>query len=125
MAAAPPGDGLHHRGFHLDVSALIEKGSNRLEHLGAFDENRAHVGVHEQIDVTLPVAKFDVGQAVILFRQGEHGLGQEGDLLDMDGQLAGTGAEDVAGNSDMVAQVKQLIELKALLSYGVQANVDL
>ena len=119
------GDGLHHRGLHLDVSALIEESSNRLEHLGPLDEDRAHIGVHEQIHVTLAVAKLYVGQAVILLRQGEHGLGQEGHLLDVDCQFAGAGAEDIAGNSDVVAQIEQLVELKTLFSYRIQADVDL
>ena len=43
----------------------------------------------------------------------------------MDGELAGAGAEDVAGDPDVVSQVEQLVELKALLSHGVEANIDL
>ncbi len=43
----------------------------------------------------------------------------------MDGELAGPGAEDVAGDADVVSQIEQLVELKALLADGVQANVDL
>src|SRR5580692_9457188 len=43
----------------------------------------------------------------------------------MDGELAGPGAEDIAGDADMVSQVQQLVELKALFSHGIQANVDL
>ncbi len=73
----------------------------------------------------MAVAKLNVGQAVILLRQGEHRLGQEGNLLDMDSQFSGAGAEDVTGDSDVVAQVKQLVELKALFAYGIEANVDL
>jgi hypothetical protein len=43
----------------------------------------------------------------------------------MHGELAGPGAEDVAGNPDVVSQVEQLVELEALLSDGIQTNVDL
>ena len=45
--------------------------------------------------------------------------------LDMDGELAGAGAEEVAGDADVVAQVEQLVELKALLADSVEADVDL
>jgi len=62
---------------------------------------------------------------VIFLRQRQHGLGQEGDLFNMDRELAGAGAEDVAGNPDVVPQVEQLIELKTLLADRIQANVDL
>ena len=70
-----PGDRLHHRRLHLDVSALVKKMPDRLKYLGSFDENRAHIGVHEQIDVTLPVAKFNVSQAVVFLRECQHRLG--------------------------------------------------
>ncbi len=46
-------------------------------------------------------------------------------VSDMDGELAGAGAEDVAGDADVVSQIEQLVELKALLAYGIEANVDL
>ncbi len=109
-----PGDGLHHRRLHLDVAARIEKAPERLEHLRALDEDRAHIGVHEQVDVTLPVAQFHVGQAVILLGQGQHRLGEKGDGIDMHRELAGAGAEDVAGDPDVISQVEQFIELETL-----------
>ena len=59
------------------------------------------------------------------FRQGEHGLGEEGEALDVDGELAGAGAEEVAGDADVVAEVEQLVEREALLADGVEADVDL
>ncbi len=43
----------------------------------------------------------------------------------MDGELAGAGAEDVAGDADVVSQVQQLVELETLLAHGIQADVDL
>ncbi len=60
-----------------------------------------------------------------LFRQGQHGLGQEGEPLDVDGQLAGARAEEIARSADVVAQVEQLVERKALLAHRVQPHVDL
>ena len=119
------GDRLHHRSLHFDIPAGVEKATDRLEHQGAFDEDLAHIDVHEEIDIALAVAQFHVGQAVILLRQGQHRFGQKRDGFHMDGELAGPGAEDVAGDADVVSQVQQLVELKALFSHGIQANIDL
>jgi hypothetical protein len=66
------------------------------EDLGALDEDFAGVEVGEEVDVALAVAELDVGEAVVLVRQGEHGLGEEGEAFDVDGELAGAGAEEVA-----------------------------
>ena len=97
----------------------------RLERLGALDEDFAAFEVGEEVHVALAVAQLHVGQAVELLRQREHGLGEEGEALDVDGQLAGPGAEEVAGDADVVAQVEQLVEREALLADGVEADVDL
>ena len=80
---------------------------------GAFDEDFAGVEIGEEVHVALAVAEFDVGEAVIFLRQGEHGLGEEGERLDVDGELAGAGAEEVAGDADVVAHVEQLVEREA------------
>ena len=81
--------------------------------------------VHEEVDVALAVTEFDVGETVVLFGQREHGLGEEGDGLDVDGQFAGAGSEQIAGDSDVVAEVEQFIEFEGLVADCVFANVDL
>ena len=87
----------------------------------AFVEQR----VHEEVDVALAVAEFDVGEAVELLGQREHGLGEEGDGLDVNGELAGAGAEEIAGDADVVAEVEELVEFEGLVADGVFADVDL
>ena len=119
------GDLLHHRRFDFEIAALVEELAQRLERFGALDEDLAAFEVGEEVDVALAVAQLDVGQAVKLLRQREHGLGEKGQPLDVDGQLAGAGAEEVAGDADVVAQVEQLVEREALLADGVEADVDL
>ena len=96
-----------------------------MQHFGALDEDFAAVEIGEQVDVALAIAQFDVGQAVELLRQREHGLGEEGQALDVHGELAGAGAEQVAGDADVVAEVEQLVEREALFADGVEADVDL
>ena len=93
--------------------------------MGALDEHGAHIGVHEEIDVALPVAQLYVGQTVVLLRQSQHRLGEKSDGVDMDGELAGAGAKDVTRDANVVAEVEQFVELKALLSHGIQTDVNL
>ena len=95
------------------------------QHLGALDEDFAGVEVGEEVDVALAIAQLDVGEAVIFLRQREHGLGEKGEPLDMDGELAGAGAEEIAGDADVVAEVEELVEREALLADGVEADVNL
>ena len=88
-------------------------------------------GVHEEIDIALAVAEFGVFEAVVLVGQGEHGLGEEGDggavadLFDVDGELAGAGAEEMAASADVVAEVEELVEGEGVFADVVLADVDL
>ena len=43
----------------------------------------------------------------------------------MDGQFAGAGTEEIAGDADVIAQVEQLVELKALFADRVETHIDL
>ena len=69
---------LHHRRLDFQITALVEELAQRLERLGAFDEDFAGFEVGEQIHITLAIAQLHIGQAVKLLRQRQHGLGQEG-----------------------------------------------
>ena len=119
------GDLLHHGRFDFEIAARVEELAHGLEHFGPLDEDFAGVEVGEEIDVALAIAEFDVGEAVIFFRQGEHGLGEKGEPLDMDGELAGAGAEEIAGDADVVAEVEEFVEREALFADGVEADVNL
>ena len=119
------GNLLHHRRFDFKVTALVKEAAQRLQRLGALDEDFAGVEIGEQVHIALAVAQFDVGQAVKLLRQRQHGLGEEGEALNVDGELAGAGAEQVARGADVVAHVEQFVEREALLADRVQADVNL
>ena len=79
------GNLLHHRGFDFEESALVEELAHRLQRFRPLDEDLAGFEVAEQVHIALAVAQFNVGQAVKLLRQGQHGLGQEGQPLDVNG----------------------------------------
>ena len=78
----------------------------RGDHLRSRDEDRAHVRIGDQVEVALPVSGLHIFQAMPLLGHREQDLGQEIELLDMDAQLAGARAEQVAFGADDVAQVK-------------------
>ncbi len=95
-------------------------------------------GVDEEVYVALAVAEFGVFEAVVLVGQGQHGLGEEGEGsvacgggADVDGELAGAGAEEVAADADVVAEVEELVEGEGVFTllggaaYVVLADVDL
>src|ERR1700761_3591517 len=119
------GDRLHHRRFYFEIVAIVEELANGLEDLGALDEDFASVEVGEEIDVALAVAELDVGEAVVLLGQREHGLGEKGQRLDMDGKLAGAGAEEISANADVVAHVEELVKRVAAFADGVLPDIDL
>ena len=53
-------------------------------------------GLTNEVDVALAVAQFDVGEAVPFFGQRQKVLGEEGELFDVDAELAGACAEEIA-----------------------------
>ncbi len=119
------GDGLHHRSFDFHVATVIEEAANGAQYLGALHKDGAHIGVDEQVQIALAIAQLHILEAVILLRQREHGLGEEGDGVNVHRELAGAGAEEIAGDADVVAEVEQLVKLKGLLAYCVEPHIDL
>ena len=82
-------------------------------------------GVHEEVDVALAVAEFDVFEAVVLVGEGEEGLGEEAEGGDVEGGLAGAGDEEVATDADVVAEVEEFGEGELVFADVVAADVDL
>ena len=119
------GDLLHHRRFHFEVAALVKEPAHRLQHLGPLHKYRAAFEIRKQVDITLAIAQFHIRQPMKLLRQRQHGLGQKRQPLHVHGQFAGPGAEQIARDADVVAQIKQFVERKALLADRIQANINL
>ncbi|MCY1443103.1 hypothetical protein D9M71_595020 [compost metagenome] len=108
------GDGLQHRGFHFEETAVVEEVADVGDHLGAHAEGLAHLLVDDQVDVALAVAGLGIGQAVELVRQRTQRFGQQAGFLHVDVQvtLAGTGQH--AADADDVAQVPVLDRFEGL-----------
>ena len=108
---------LQNRGFDFDVPELVEIIAHRGDDLRAFDENVAHVRIHDQIDVTLAVADFGIGEgverlAVLLLDHGQRAdrLREHRELAAVHRQFARVGVEREALDADEIADVEQFLE---------------
>ena len=99
--------------------------AQRSDDLRARDEDLADLRVGDQIQIALAVADLHVFQAVPLLGHREQRLRQEIQMFDVDAQLAGPGAEQVALDADDVADIEQLVERKILFADRVLAHIDL
>ena len=63
------GDRVHHRRFDFEEAALQEQRAHRLDDARAQDEIQPRVFVADEIDVTLAIFLFLIGEAVIFLWQ--------------------------------------------------------
>ena len=96
---------LHHRCLDFEITALVQKAPDELDHCGANAEHAARVIVHDEVEIALTIARFEIRQAMPLVRQRPQSLGQEAQLVDHDRQLALLGAEHHALGANDVTQV--------------------
>ena len=125
LGRSAAGDGLQHRGFHFEETALVEETTDVRDHLRAHAEGVAHFLVDDQVDVALAVALLGIGQAVVLVRQRAQRLGQQAHVLHVDVQVALAGAGQGALGGDDVAQVEVLDRFQLLGWQGLAVDVDL
>src|ERR1700741_1698204 len=69
--SGPAGNRLHHRRFHFDITACIEERAKSAKNFGAPEKCLTDGGVNNQVDVTLSMPQFNVGQAMPLFGKRE------------------------------------------------------
>ncbi|MNF73573.1 hypothetical protein D3C84_555780 [compost metagenome] len=119
------GDGLQHRGFHFEETAVVEEVADVGDHLGAHAEGLAHLLVDDQVDVALAVAGLGIGQAVELVRQRTQRLGQQAGFLHVDVQVSFAGTGQHAADADDVAQVPVLDRFEGLGRQGLAVDVEL
>ena len=110
-------DGLQDGGLDLEVALLVEELAHGGDYLGALDEGVAHLRVDHQIDITLAIAHFGVGQGVELlavllldYGQGAYRLREDGEAAAVHRLLARVGDECEALDADEVAYVEQFLE---------------
>ena len=74
------GDRLHHRGFHLEIIVLDHEIADQVDDPAARAENLANLGIGQQIEITLPIAGFHIGQAVPFFGKRQQRFGEQSEL---------------------------------------------
>ena len=118
-------DRLEHRRLDLDEAALVEEAPHRRDHAGARDEQLARLLVGHQVELALAEARLGVGEPVVLLGRRAQRLGQHGDVLEAQRQLAAAGAEDDAVDPDQVAEVERDEPVEGLAAEHVDARVQL
>src|ERR1051325_5955176 len=64
LGGGPPRNRLHHWRFDFDISAIGQKIADFAHDLAALEENFFDLGVCNQIQVTLSIANFSIGEAM-------------------------------------------------------------
>ena len=118
-------DGAQHRRFDLHKAERVEVAAQESDELRADLEVPLGLGVDDEVDITLTVARFLIGQAVILLRQGTQRLAEQRDLLGAHAHLAALGAEYLALDADDIADIVLLEAVVFLFIHLVLAGVEL
>lgn len=58
------GNGLQHRGFHLQIPFGIEEIPDSVDHPGTFHKDFLDLRIHDQVEITLAVTLFGIGKGI-------------------------------------------------------------
>ena len=119
------GKRLHHRRLDLEVAARRHECPNARDHTAPRFEHCPRIGIHDQIQIALAIACFDVGQPVPLLGQRQEALRQEVQARRPDGQLVGLRAEHATFDADPIAEVEQLEDAEVEFRHRVLPHIDL
>ena len=100
------GDWHQNGGVDFDEAAGVKETADATDDAAAPDESVGDFGVGDEVKVALAVADFHIAQAVPLFGQRAHSLGEDGQGSGFNGRLAGAGTHHRAGDAEEVAEVK-------------------
>ena len=108
------GDRVQHRCLHLDVTTVLEKPAQRGDDAKANVEHAPGFVVGDEVDVALPVARVDIGEAVPLVGQLARGAGQHLERLHPDRELTLLGLHHRAARTHPVAAADVITEPREL-----------
>lgn len=109
---------------HLEETQRVEVLAHIVDDLAAGDEDVPDIVVQHQVEVALPVARLDVGEAAV-GRLGQHVQArcEQEHLGGRDGKLALLGARGDAGHADNVAAAEDAVRgVKVVGRLGVPAG---
>ena len=119
------GNRLHHRRLDFEIPARRHERADRGDHAASRLEDPARIRIDDEVEIALPIADLDVGQAVPLLRQRQQALGEEVQPRRPDRELVGFRPEQAAFDADPVAEVEQLEDLEVERRQRVLPDVDL
>jgi len=118
-------DRLQHGRLDFHEAVVFHEAAHARDDLRTLLEAQLRFLVGQQVEMALAVARLDVGEAVILFRHRQQRLGEHGDLMRIDRQLAALGAAHRAGHADDVAEVDHRQQRTGFLRRRVLVGEDL
>ena len=101
-------DVMHHRRLDFEEAPCVQPAPHRAEDARSRHEDLARFRGHDQVDIPLAVALFDIRQSMPLVRQWPQRLGQQPQRVALQRQLTGPGAHQGALRGDDVADIPSL-----------------
>ena len=118
-------DQMHHRRLDLDEAPSVEERADAAHDPGTHLEDAPRLGVRDEVEIALPIAGLDVGEAVPLLGQRSERLGEQRELVGEHGELAGARAQQRAGDAELVAEIEQFEDRTRRLRQLVAPHHDL
>src|ERR1700675_1884755 len=119
------GNRLQNRRLHFQKTALFEKAPGLTNNCDAFFKVFPRTFVGEQIEITLPVARLDVLQAVPFFGEGSQSFRQDLKFLSFQRRLTGFSEETRSLDADEIAEVEQRKKIDEFGANFLRVNVNL
>ena len=116
---------MHHRRFDFDVAPADEKLPQFRDDPRALDENLAHRGIRDQIEIALAIANVRIGQSVEFFGKRQECFRQQIKLFHPHRQLIRLGAEKMPRDADDVSKIERTEKLESFGADGIKLHVKL
>ena len=125
LGRSAAGDRVHHRRFDFEEAVPVHVIADRGDDAAAGEEGEAGFLVHDQVDVTLAILHFLIGQTVELVWQWAQRLGQQADFSGLDSQFTGLGLHQGTDDTKDVAEIPGLEVGIDFFAESVAGDVDL
>ena len=155
MRRRAAGDRLHHGRFHFHEAARVQKIPDLGDDLAALEKNFLHFQVRHQVEITLAIADFRVGEAVPFFRRRTQRFGQNHEwrlrrfgsgtgilpvcrilvlgthrrdacaTTQLNGNLTRFGREKSSTHTDKISQIKMLKNFPLLVAEDIFLRINL
>ena len=119
------GNGLHDGCLHFHVATSVEERANLAHDGAALEEHVLHLGIADEVEVTLAVTNLGVLDPVPLGRRRAQGLGEDGERFELEARLVGLRAEHRPGHADEIAKVEVLKDVELLVAQRLLLRIDL